>query len=218
MATGWKGQYYRYRELFLNIISLYKQRRDLRAFLELTLSLSTIIIFVIFALKPTILTILSLYGQINDKKNTLESLNQKVSALQKANNIYSQNKNSIPTVNTAIFTNPEPDTVSKQILGLASKNGVDLLGMSVGQLMLLGKTTAAKTLINTKPLPDSAQAMSISISVKSTYTNLTNFIKDLENLRVPVKIDSLTINSSQTQEGGIIVSVITARVPFTGQQ
>lgn len=218
MATGWKGQYYRYREFFLNIVSLYKQRRDIRAFLELILSLSTIIIFVIFALKPTILTILSLYSQINNKKSTLESLNQKVSALQRANNIYSQNKNSISTVNSAIFTKPEPDTISKQIQGLASKNSVNILGVSVGQLMIIGKTTAAKTLVDVKPLPESAQAMSISISVKATYTNLINFIKDLESLRVPIKVDSLTINSSQTQEGSIIVSVITARVPFIGQQ
>lgn len=218
MATGWKGQYYRYREFFLNIVSLYKQRRDLRAFLELFLSLSTIIIFVVFALKPTILTILSLYNQINNKKSTLESLNQKVSALQKANNIYSQNKNSIPTVNSAVFTNPEPDTISKQILGLASKNSVNILGVSVGQLMIIGKTTAAKTLVDVKPLPESAQAMSISISVKATYTNLITFIKDLENLRIPIRVDSLTINSSQNQEGSIIVCIITARVPFTGQQ
>ena len=59
--------------------------------------------------------------------------------------------------------------------------------------------------------------MPVSISVKGNYSNLLAFIKDLENLRIPIKIDSLTINSSQTQEGSIIVGVITARVPFLGQ-
>jgi len=77
MATGWKGQYFRYKGFFPKFISLYKQRRDLRAFLELILSLSVIIILSVFALKPTVLTIVSLYKEINSKRDTLALLNQK---------------------------------------------------------------------------------------------------------------------------------------------
>ena len=59
MATGWRGQYIRYRGFFLNIVDLYKKRADLRAFLEVILSISTVTIFLLFALKPTMLTIVS---------------------------------------------------------------------------------------------------------------------------------------------------------------
>jgi hypothetical protein len=218
MANGWRGQYYRYRDFFLNIVSLYKKRKDLRAFFELILSLTTIIIFTIFALKPTVLTIVSLYNQINDKRDTLNLLNQKISALQKANNIFSQNQNSIPNIDAAIFTNAEPDTISGQILGLAEKNGVSLLGISIGQLIIVGKDTTPKSASDVKPLPESAQSMPVSMSIKGSYPSLLLFIKDLENLRIPVRIDSLTISSSQTQEGSIIVGIVTARVPFLGQK
>jgi Tfp pilus assembly protein PilO len=217
MATGWRGQYYRYRDFFLNVVSLYKRRKDLRAFLELALSLSTVIIFTIFALKPTILTIISLYNQINGKRETLNLLNQKISALQKADNIFSQNQNFIPNVDAAVFSNPEPDTVSRQILGLAAKDEVSLLGISIGQVMIIGKNSTAKNSSDIKPLPENAQAMPVSISLKGNYSNLLTFIKDLENLRIPIKVDSLTISASQTQEGGVIVGIITVRVPFLGQ-
>lgn len=218
MATGWRGQYYRYKDFFLNILSLYKQRKDLRIFLELVLSLSTVIIFVVFALKPTILTIVSLYKEINEKRSTLSSLNQKIADLQKANDIFSQSQSFIPKIDAAVFDNPEPDTVSKQILGLASKNGVNLLGISIGQTIIIGKGTITKGTADVKPLPESAQSMPVSISIRGNYSNLLSFVKDLENLRIPVKVDSLSINSSQTQEGSIIVGVITARVPYLGQQ
>jgi len=218
MATGWRGQYYRYRDFFLNIVSLYKKRKDLKAFLELVLSLTTIIIFTIFALKPTVLTIISLYNQINNKRDTLNLLNQKISALQKANSVLGQNQNSIPNIEASIFSNAEPDTISKQILGLAQKDGVNLLGISIGQIMILGKSTAPKSNSELKPLPENAQAMPVSISIKGSYANLTAFIKDLENLRIPIKVDTLTISSSQTQEGSIIVGIVTARVPFLGQK
>lgn len=217
MATGWRTQYYRYKDLFLNIVVLYKQRRDLRAFLELVLSLSTVIIFVIFALKPTAVTIISLYTQIKDKQETLNSLNQKVVNLQTANNIFNKNKNVIPDVDTSISTNPEPDTISKQILGLAGKDSVSLLGLSIGQVTLIGKNTTPKD-SSIKPLPGGAQSMPISISVKGNYPGLITFIKDIEDLRIPVKIDSLTINSSQTEGGSVIVGTITARVPYLGNQ
>ena len=39
MALGWRKDYLRYRSYFLNIVSVYKQRRDLKAFLELILTL-----------------------------------------------------------------------------------------------------------------------------------------------------------------------------------
>ena len=217
MATGWRVQYYRYKDFFLNIMGVYKQRKDLRAFLELILSLSTVIIFVIFALKPTTLTIISLYNQIRNKQVVLNSLNQKISNLQTANNIFNQNKNFIPDIDAAIFTSPEPDTISKQILGLSSKDSVGLLGVSIGQIMLIGKSTAPKDL-SVKPLPAGALAMPVSASIKGGYLNILSFIKDLENLRIPVKIDSLTITSSQTEGGSVIVGVVTARVPYLGKQ
>lgn len=218
MATGWRGQYYRYKDFFLNIVSLYKKRKDLRVFLELILSLSTMIIFIVFALKPTILTIVSLYKEINEKRSTLSTLNQKITDLQTAANVFDQSQNFIPNVDAAVFGNPEPDTVSKQILGLASKNGVNLLGISIGQTIILGKSTTVKGTSDIKPLPESAQSMPVSISIRGSYSSLLGFIKDLENLRIPIKVDTLSIGSSQTQEGNVIVGVITARVPYLGEQ
>lgn len=218
MTLGWRGQYFRYKDFYLNILVLYKQRKDLRAFLELILSLSTIIIFVVFALKPTALTIISLYNDVKVKKEILSSLNQKISDLQTANNVYSQNKNFIPDIDAAVFGNPQPDAVSKQILGLGSKDSVTLLGVSIGQVVLVGKTNISKTSSELKPLPGGAQSMPVSISVKGPYANLLTFIKDFENLRIPAKIDSLTINSAETQGGNVIVGVITARVPYLGEQ
>lgn len=187
-------------------------------FLELILSLSTMIIFIVFALKPTILTIVSLYKEINQKRSTLSSLNQKITDLQTAANVYDQSQDFIPNVNAAVFGNPEPDTVSKQLLGLASKNGANLLGISIGQTIILGKSTTVRGTSDVKPLPENAQSMPVSISIRGNYSSLLGFIKDIENLRIPIKVDTLSIGSSQTQEGNVIVGVITARVPYLGEQ
>ncbi|MDP1710294.1 MAG: hypothetical protein Q8L28_01635, partial [bacterium] len=92
MAQGWRKEYSRYKEYFLNVVNLYKQRADLRVFLEIILSLTTITIFAIFALKPTAVTIIGLVNEIKDKENSLSGLNQKINDLKTARNIYNQSQ------------------------------------------------------------------------------------------------------------------------------
>jgi hypothetical protein len=216
MALGWRGSYARYREFFLNISELYKKRADLRAFLEIILSLTTITIFLLFALKPTVITIIGLLQQIKEEQVTLAALTQKVSNLQVAAGLLTQNQNFIPDIDTAVPTSPVPDILSGQILGLAAKDSVDILGISVDQVTLVGPVTG-KGATGLKALPGNAKEMSFSVSVKGTYPNLVLFIKDFENMRITKVIDTLATTSSVTDKGLVIVSVISGRVPFLGK-
>ena len=217
MALGWRGQYIRYRSFFLNILELYQKKAELRAFLEVMLSITTITIFIFFALKPTVLTIISLTREIDEKKTTLEALTLKVNNLETAVSILDQNVSVLPDIEIAVSTPPSPDIISKQIQGLAAKNSVTLLGLSVGQVTLSGRDTI-KTKKTTDLKPLGAGEMPISVSIRGDYPALSAFLKDLENLRVIIKIDSLGINASSTEVGQIMVAVVAGRVPFTAQQ
>lgn len=217
MAVGWRGQYYRYKELSLNLLAVYKQRSDLQAFLEIILSLITLIIFTVFALKPTALTMISLNNEIKEKNGTLEVLNQKINDLQTANNLFIENQNLVPIINSAVFTIPQPDVLVKQITGLADKNSVSLTGMSIGQLTILGPNTVAKEATDARPLPAGAQTLNLSVTVKGSYPDLVVFAQDLENLRIPIKIDTLTFTSSPVGTEDTVVELITGRVPYLGQ-
>jgi hypothetical protein len=216
MALGWRGSYTRYKEFFLNISALYKKRPDLRAFLEIILSLSTVIIFLLFALKPTVITIISLLQQIKEKQSTLSVLTQKVSDLQVAGNLLQQNQNFIPNINIAVPSRPNPNTLSEQALGLAAKNSASILGVSINQITLMGVDTS-KGVPGIKPLPANAKEMSFSISVRGPFSNLAAFIKDFENLRIVTKIDTFGITSSVTDKGLVIVAIISGRVPYLGK-
>lgn len=217
MALGWKGQYVRYREFYLNVMQVYKKNADLRAFLEVSLSLTTVTIFLVFALKPTALTIISLLQTIKEKQSTIASLDLKTRNLQTASGIFEQYQNVIPDVDIAVSTAADPDVITKQIQGIAAKNGVTIMGLSIGQITLIGKDTSPKKTQDYKPLPGNPKEMAISISVKGEYESLINFAKDFENLRVISKIDVFGINSSQTEQAQFIVAIISGRVPYLGQ-
>lgn len=216
MAIGWRNQYTRYREYFLNIVNLYKQKADLRAFLEIILSLSTIIIFVIFALKPTILTIISLVREIDEKKKIVLALTQKVTDLGTAGEVYVENQDSIPMINSAISTAPSPEDISKQILAIAAKNSTEVMGISIGQVTLIGNQESRNVSFEFKPLPENVNEMPFSVSVRGNYSDLLGFSKDFENSRIPSRIDILGINSNNTDTEQVIVAIISGRIPFLG--
>jgi len=217
MATNWREQYQRYKEFYLNIQSLYKQRADLRAFLEIILSVSTVIVFLVFALKPTALTIISLYGQIQEKKTTSADLAQKLNNLETAGAVFTKNQNVIPDIDVSIGDFAQPNISVQQIQAIAGKNSVSILGISVGEVVLVGSLPNKKTASDLKPLPGGAREMPISISVKGDYAGLKSFLSDLENLRTIINLDSVGINSSETEKGKTIVSVVSGRVPYLGQ-
>lgn len=214
MAFGWHGQYYKYREFSLNLLAIYKQRADVQAFLEIILSLTTLIVFIVFAIKPTTLTMVNLNKEINSKEETLNSLNQKIQDLQTANSVFLENQVIVPDVDASIFSLPQPDTISKQILGLATKDNVTLQSLSIGQTVIIGQPNSHKGLANIKPLPNGARALSVTINAKGNYVNIVTFLTDLENLRIPIKIDTVTINSSQLTSDSSLIGLVSARVPY----
>ena len=74
MEKGWKRDYSRYKEFFLNIWRVYNTKPSLKIYLELILSLSTVAVFAVFAIKPTVLTIIELNKEISSKEETISKL------------------------------------------------------------------------------------------------------------------------------------------------
>jgi hypothetical protein len=218
MTLGWRGQYSKYREFSLNLLALYKGRSDLQAFLEIILSLTTLIIFIVFAIKPTAITIVGLTQEIKTKEETLSNLNQKITDLQVAYKLVSENEEVIPILDTAIFNIPQPDTIAKQVLGIAQKNSVTVSGMSMGKTVFVGDIALADDADKLDPISEGAKTMSLSFNANGDYTNLIAFLTDLENSRVPVRIDMLTMSTVLTDTEKILTLQINGRIPYLGKK
>ncbi|RLC32718.1 hypothetical protein DRH13_01255 [Candidatus Woesebacteria bacterium] len=214
MALGWRKDYLRYRSYFLNIVNIYKQRRDLKVFLELLLTLATVSFFAVFALKPTLLTVIELLKEIETKEETVEKMNTKIQNLQQAQVLYLQEEAKIVLLATAIPDNPAPDLFVRQIEGLATSYPVNLLGVTIGEVTLLGEEREVRSRDERQPLPEDSKGITFSISIAGNYQELVNFLAALENMRRPVKIDAVNIISPQVEETQNLVLVVTARTPY----
>lgn len=217
MALGWRKDYLRYRSYFLNVLNLYKRKEDLRMFLEIILSLSAISFFSIFALRPTFLTIAALLKEINTKKGTVITMDTKIKNLQTAQNILSQESLLIPILELSIPAFPQPQNFVHQIEGIAVAAQVEVLGIRVDETLLKGdapvKDRAEKS---DSSFPANTGNMGFSVSATGGFQNLFSFLKNLENLRSPVKIDILGISLAKKEQGNILTLVVTGKVPYLG--
>ena len=205
MALGWRKDYLRYKSYYLNILNLYKRREDLRMFLEIILSLVTISFFSLFALRPTFLTIAVLLKEINTKKETIAKMDAKIKNLQTAQNILNQESLRIPILELSIPAFPQPQNFAHQIEGIASTAQVEVLGIRVDEIPLRGDV-----------LVKDQGEMGFSISTTGSFQNLFSFLKNLENLRSPVKIDVLGISLAKQEQGNILTLVVTGKTPYLG--
>ncbi len=214
MPSGWRARYLRYQEFFLNVIAVYRRRQDLMMFLEIILSMATIAFFSFFALRPTALTIAQLLTDVRTKDQVVSKMDQKIQNLISAHTVFNAEGASIPIIDFSVPSTPSPDSFVRQIEGLAASHSAKVLGISIGEITLVGEEKVKHQ--ETSPLPEDAKGVPFSVSITGDYPLLVSFLSDLENMRRPIKIDSAGISSSEKEGLKILILVISGRTPYLG--
>lgn len=214
MALNWKKDYFRYKELFLKIFIVYKKRNDIKMFLEILLSLVTITIFSVFALKPTLLTISQLIKDNREKQETINNMEQKINNIAIAQDIYEQYIEKIPLIEQSVPNTPGPENLLRQFEGIAYKNSVSIVGSSVDEIVLIGEEKSNNDKTKNKSLPEGVNTITFSINITGSYLSLYSFLFDLENSRRPLIINNISLNSSITDQKSTIVMLISGQTPY----
>ena len=145
----------------------------------------------------------NLLKEIEAKESTLKTMDEKITNLKIAKDLYTRESEKIKLVDEAIPDKPKPDNLALQIEELAKSTGVIVSNMSIEDSILLGDRQ-----------PDDDKILTLTLNVTGAYTNLINFASDLENLRRPSRIDAAGMASSQSVEGQTLTLVISARTPY----
>jgi len=216
MALGWRKGYARYKGFFLNIIDFYKQKKDLLMFLEILLSLATIAIFSVFAIKPTAITIIELVKEIKSKEEVVTKMDNKLSDLKKAQANYSKESVRIQLLDTALPTKPAPETFFRQIQGVSSDALTNLESASIDEIVLVGNVKAKKSQLDKESLPSGAEGITFYFDFKANFSALKNLLSDLEYLRRPIRIEAIKISKLKSDEvsSDILDFTISGQAPY----
>src|SRR3989339_1895714 len=102
MSTNWIDRYARSRYMVQKTIREYNERPSLKAYVEIFLTLTAISLFGLFAIRPTLITIGKLLQEIEAKKSTLTTMNEKIGNLRTAEDLFARESEKIKLVKEAI--------------------------------------------------------------------------------------------------------------------
>ncbi len=192
MHPGWKKNYIRYKSIFLSVTGNYNKRPDVKAYLELLLSLITICVLAIFALRPTLLTISKLYKEIESKKNTLSKLTAKIEQIENAKDNYNDKEQSINVIYEAIPKNILADNFSGSINAVEENTNIQII------------TVDPFSMTENDPAKNN-DSNEFSISADGDYQNLIGLMSRIENLRRLSEINNITLASTVNINGEKII-------------
>jgi hypothetical protein len=194
----------------------YRERDDLKAYLEILFSLATVSVFAVFAFRPTLLTIAGLIKDIDTKEETLVTMNSKIQDLSKAQNLYDQERKNILLLGTAVPKDPSVDVFARQIEGLFGKRAQSVR-LFIEETTILGAQNKKDPEEAESDFPEEAESVSFSVSTSARidhYSSLSGFLLDFEKLRRPIKIDSLTFSSNRNSEQEMLTLIVQGKFPY----
>ncbi len=214
--ASWQQNYQIYKKYLENILVVYQNRQDIKIFTELLLSLASITIFAIFAIKPTLVTISSLYAEMKAKEEVVKTLDTKIENLEQARSLYESQKARIEILNQAIPSSPLPEIFVRQVEGISQRSETQLDGLVINSVSLLGENQIISS--TNSPTPEetlqSSENLSVSVTTSGDYPHLAAFLLGLESMRRPISESSSTIVLTEGEEKAEIFLTIDGKVPF----
>lgn len=158
--------------------------------LTLVLSLFVMAIFIVFALRPTIVTIVTLKKTIAESEKIRQQLSVKMTNLQKASVQFELLKPILPMLNSTIPNNgAEYSPLTTAIEILARQTGTQLESESLGPTLLFSRIISP--FIPSKD--QSVVELPFTARVIGSYPNISAFLAKLLSMERIIIIESVTI-------------------------
>lgn len=178
-------------------IAPFVKSKQATAFMMIILSLFTISFFGIFAIRPTLKTIVELNRQIQDAKQVNDTLQKKIDNLVKAQEEYQFIKEFVPQIDEALPNKPNIAYVVNKIENLTNDKGATISALDIGTV------TYKKDALPEEQSPESisgATPVKISMQLNGTYASFSSFLDSLLKMRRTVTSNSLNIALDQVNK------------------
>lgn len=202
--------------LYYQKIGLIYQRPEIKASLEIILSVFVVTLLVFTAIRPTLTNIAALQKRIDD----LESVNKK--ADNKIAQVFnSQNQLSTFQDKLRLFDEAVPDKFSYYGMAgrvelLARKNGLSIQTVSMPGIRLFGKGKgvgewSTKTLVRNA---DKIVKSSVSFTVSGDPKRVRVFLEEVENMDRLASLENVVMSTEIGQANKTLSLRVTAEISF----
>lgn len=173
------GSLRQFKNLALPFVPDFKEERT-QKFTTIVLTVMTLSFFGIFAINPTISTILRLQRELEDNKLVDTKLAQKIQNISTLQKKYTFLQSDLPIILSAIPQKAEVPLFAAQIQGVAKNSNVAIENFQTFEVEV--EASARKY-----------SSFSFALSVSGSYNDLYKFLTTLANMQRVVAIDLLSL-------------------------
>lgn len=204
MAINYKSSLNRYRRYLAQM----QQQPLMRASFLLVLSLVLLIILLLLVLRPTLITISGLLGQIKTQQQVDARLDAKIAALQQAQTLLNSLQPRLVSLDNSLPTAANLGIWSQAVQALASGSGIAITQFTIADIPYTNIATSSSELVNLTNI-------NFDITVSGDYTQLADFIDTLEKLPRLAILESVQVTKGSE---GILTLSAQGTISFTYAQ
>ena len=188
--------------LYLQKVNLLYQRPEIKASLEIILSVFTVTLLIFFAIRPTITNIFTLQKKITDQEVLLKKADNKISQLTNSQKQIADNISNIPLLQAAVPNTFDYFGYAKRMQVLAQKHNITLDFINFPGEIISGNNDTKlipKEKIKNYMAPDKDGLFTIKtmFSISGSQSGVLGFISDIENMDRLALLDSIDISKNQ---------------------
>lgn len=170
-----------------DLLSYLDKKREDRYFyrlVEITITVVVVVFFLIFAVRPSILTISSLIGEISTKEKVSAQMRKKINDVVLAQEVYAQIQEKYQLVDSALPASPHYGQLTQQIVaaGNYSQSPVKSLNFIFN--------SKQENLTANEPKP-----ITLSFSQDTDFTNFKSFMEKLARNRRLLHVNSFGLGT-----------------------
>lgn len=198
------------------ILLVYHKRPVVRLYETLALTLFTTAFFLLFAIKPTAVTISNLLRDLESRRQLAQALDKKISAVLSAQSAFSGISPKLSILDETLPPTPSLTAFANQAEELAKLRQVSLRSLTFEEYNLFGGPVSQQAVTKGAANPVTVTPYPFALSVAGSYSNLYGFLGDLEALRRIVTITGFGFSQSQS-ETGVSLTLSVSGVVFAAQ-
>lgn len=181
---------------YLELFPALKQEKT-QKFTSVILTFLALSFFGIFAINPTISTIVRLRRELADAKFTETGLTQKIANLSSLGKQYQQLENDIPYVLSAVPQDPQISLLVAQLQSTAQNSGIFLDDLQTFEVEVSTPKTAKKKY----------SSFSFSLTAEGRYNDVLKLIDTISTMQRVVSLDIISLNRKADQSGTVQLSL-----------
>lgn len=173
------------------------KEKKIQAFITIALTLVALSFFGIFAISPTVSTIVNLQKQSEDNTFVEQKLDLKLTNLRTLTQNYQTIEPDLPYIYNAIPKTPEVPQFMGQLAALGTANSITITRLQTFEVDLT-KVQGSMEKFST---------VGFAIEAEGSYTNLINYINTLANFQRIVILEAISLSKGNERNTNIKLSI-----------